>query len=52
MDVALNSNYTIEMYLNGVQIYTNALWYGVKFTGSATTGTRTGNSYMHKTLPV
>lgn len=52
MDVALNSNSTIEMYLNGVQIYTNALWYGVKFTGSATTGTRTGNSYMHKTLPV
>ena len=52
MDVALNSNSTIEMYLNGVQIYTNALWYGVKFTGSATTGTRTGNSYMHKNLPV
>ena len=52
MNVALNSNSTIEMYLNGVQIYTNALWYGVKFTGSATTGTRTGNSYMHKNLPV
>lgn len=52
MDVALNSNSTIEMYLNGVQIYTNSLWYGVKFTGSATTGTRTGNSYMHKNLPV
>lgn len=52
MDVALNSNSTIEMYLNGVQIYTNVLWYGVKFTGSATTGTRTGNTYMHKNLPV
>lgn len=52
MDVALNSNSTIEMYYNGVQIYTNALWYGVKFTGSATTGTRTGNTQMHKNLPV
>lgn len=52
MDVALNSNSVIEMYLNGVQIYTNVLWYGVKFAGSATTGTRTGNIYMHKNLPV
>lgn len=52
MDVALNSNSTIEMYLNGAQIYTNTLWYGVKFTGSATTGTRTGNMLMHKNLPV
>lgn len=52
MDVALNSNSTIEMYLNEVQIYTNTLWYGVKFTGDATTGTRTGNTLMHKNLPV
>lgn len=52
MDVALNSNSIIEMYLNGIQIYTNALWYGVKFAGNATTGTRTGNTLMHKNLPV
>lgn len=52
MDVALNSNSIIEMYLNGVQIYTNTLWYGVKFTGDAATGTRTGNILMHKNLPV
>lgn len=48
----LNSGATVEMWLNNTQIYTNTLWYGVKFTGSATTGTRTGNMYMHKNLPV
>ena len=52
MDVALNSNSTIEFYLNGVQIYCNRLWYGVRFEGSSTTGIRTGNTQMHKDLPV
>lgn len=50
--IGLNSSTTIEMWLNNNQIYTDALWYGVKFSGSATTGTRTGNIYMHKNLPV
>lgn len=52
MDVALNSNSTIEFYLNGAQIYCNRLWYGVRFEGSSTTGIRTGNTQMHKDLPV
>lgn len=50
--IGLNSSTTIEMWLNNNQIYTDALWYGVKFSGSATTGTRTGNIHMHKNLPV
>lgn len=50
--IGLNSSTMIEMWLNNNQIYTDALWYGVKFSGSATTGTRTGNIYMHKNLPV
>lgn len=50
--IGLNSSTTVEMWLNNNQIYTDALWYGVKFSGSATTGTRTGNIYMHKNLPV
>ena len=50
--IGLNSSTMIEMWLNNNQIYTDALWYGVKFSGSATTGTRTGNTYMHKNLPV
>lgn len=48
----LNQGTMVEMWLNNTQIYTNTLWYGVKFTGSATTGTRTGNTYMHKSLPI
>lgn len=48
----LNSTSTMEMWLNGTQIYTNVLWYGVRFDGSSTTGTRTGNTEMHKNLPV
>lgn len=40
------------MWLNNNSISSNALWYGVSFSGSATTGTRTGNLTMHKTLPV
>lgn len=50
--IGLNSSTMIEMWLNNNQIYTDALWYGVKFSGSNTTGTRTGNIYMHKNLPV
>lgn len=48
----LNSGTMVEMWLNNTQIYSNTLWYGVKFSGSSTTGTRTGNTYMHKNLPV
>lgn len=48
----LNSSSSIEMWLNGTQIYSNTLWYGVKFTGNSTIGTRTGNMYMHKNLPI
>lgn len=48
----LNSGTMVEMWLNNTQIYSNTLWYGVKFDGSSTTGTRTGNTYMHKNLPV
>ena len=48
----LNSETMVEMWLNNTQIYSNTLWYGVRFSGSATTGTRTGNTYMHKSLPV
>lgn len=49
---SLNEVSTMEMWLNNTQIYTNVLWYGVRFEGNATTGTRIGNTYMHKNLPV
>lgn len=48
----LNSGTMVEMWLNNTQIYSNTLWYGVKFSGSSTDGTRVGNIYMHKNLPV
>lgn len=48
----LNSGTMVEMWLNNTQIYSNTLWYGIKFSGSSPDGTRVGNIYMHKTLPV
>lgn len=57
---AINGSSNVEMWLNGQQIYSSSstpstqtdLWYGVKFVGSATDGTRTGNLDMHKSLPL
>lgn len=51
-EVLINSRVVVEMWLNNTQVYNGALWYGVKFTGSSATGTRTGNTYMHKNLPI
>lgn len=48
----LNSGTMVEMWLNNTQIYSNTLWYGIKFSGSSPDGTRVGNIYMHKNLPV
>lgn len=50
--IGLNSSSSVEMWLDNVQIYSSDLWYGVKFPGSNPDGVRTGNTYMHKNLPV
>lgn len=52
-EVAVNGKSVQEMWLNGSQIYSAGdLWYGVRFSGSSSDGTRTGNMTYHKTLPV
>lgn len=51
-DIVMLENSPVEMWLEDELIHRTVLWYGVKFEGSATTGTRTGNMHMHKTLPV
>ena len=51
-DIVMLENSPVEMWLEDKLIHRTVLWYGVRFEGSATIGTRTGNMHMHRTLPV
>lgn len=54
-DMQVGSTKVESAWFNGQKVWpttTSANWYGVKFTGSATTGERTGDLNSHKTLPL
>lgn len=51
-DMVMLDGSPVEIWLEGSLIYSPVLWYGVRFEGPSTTGIRTGNLSMHKTLPI
>lgn len=51
-DIVMLDGSPVEIWLEGSLIYSPVLWYGVRFEGPSTTGIRTGNLSMHKTLPI
>lgn len=53
IDMQVGSTKVESAWFNERQVWpTGDVWYGVKFTGSTTTGERTGNLEYHKTLPL